>query len=220
MKNHVKLIVTLVFGVILLSGVLCPTVHAQSILVDYGSAYLANTLGQTSGSEVINVSYFVVENLATDVYTYDYTINNPVGDVELNNNGSPLLTNPNNPNSTIPENIYSFSLSFDATVPGAVTSVDEPIGGYFQNTGTSGLVWDFPNVAPGGSVLIAFQSDLAPGPGNAIAEGASPPAPWSSNPNGQQVAVPRAAPEPATTALLGLTLLLLPFRSTLRRRFL
>lgn len=215
MKNHVKLIITLISGAILLSGVVCPTVQAQSVLVEYGSAYLANSLGQTSGPEVVTVSYFVVENLATDLYTYDYTVNNPTGDFVLNGNGSPTST---------PEDIDYFSLTFDASLPGAVVNATVPVvngaAGYFQNNGANGLAWLFQGVTPGNSVLIGFQSYLAPGPGNASASDSNPPSPWSSSPNGQQVAVPRAAPEPATTTLFALTLLLLSFRSTLRRRFL
>ncbi len=224
MKNRIKSIVSLTSGAVLLCVGLCPTAQAQSVLIEYGSAYLANTLGQTSGPEVITVSYFVVENLNTSLYTYDYTVNNPVGDILLNNDGSPKLSNPNNPNSTTPETMDYFSLSFDATIPGSVVNPTVPVvngnNGYFQNNGANGLAWLFPAVSPGNSVLIGFQSYLAPGPGNASASDSNPPSPWASNPYGQQVPVPRAAPEPMTMALFGLAFLLLPFRSNLRRRVL
>jgi hypothetical protein len=212
MKRHVKPIVTLVSGaVFLLSGVVCPTVRAQSILIESGSSILANSLGQTSGPEVITVSWFVLQNTVSDVYTYGYNINNPAGDVVLNG-----------PNAGQPETVDEFVLGFDATVPGAFLSASQPVGGiFFANEGVDGLLWVIPSVNPGtSSALIAFQSDLGPGMGNASASDSNAPSPWSSSPNGQPVPVPHAAPEPAVTALLGLGLLLLPFRSTLRRRFL
>jgi len=51
---------------------------------------------------------------------------------------------------------------------------------------------------------LSFQSDLPPGAGNANAQDANPPSPWSSFPNGQQVPVPLTVPEPGTWALVAM----------------
>jgi len=208
MKRHVKPIVALVSGVTLLTGVVCPTTRAQDVLIESGSSILANSLGQTTGSEVVTVSWFVLENTVSDVYTYGYNINNPAGDVVLTG-----------PTAGQPETVNEFQLTFDATVPGAVISASEPVGGFYQDNGTGGLLWLFPTggVTPGTtSALISYSSDLGPGMGNASASGANSPGPWASNPSGQPVpvALPRAVPEPATLTLLAVALLL-PFR----RRF-
>lgn len=217
MKRRIKPTIALAAGAVLLGAVLAQTTQAQSTLLESGTSYLANSLGQMSGSEVISVSWFVLENTSQNpqpnVYTYGYILNNPAGDVELNNQDQPTST---------PESIEDFSLTFNANAPGAVLSVSVPSGGSYINDGATGLLWVFPSVAPGtSSALIAFQSDIAPGMGDASAQGANPPAPWSSNPNGQQVPVPVvviAAPEPSAVVLLSLGLFALLARRYLGRK--
>jgi len=211
MNIRVKPIVALVSGAILLPCLLDQTAYAQSTFIEGGTSTLADVFLTATGTEALSVSWFVVENTSSDVYTYAYNVNNPVGDVELNNDGT---------KTTIPETFNNFSISFNTLLPGANITGTAPIGGTFQNNGASGLSWSFPDVSPGtSSALLAFQSSLAPGLGNASAGGGSiPPGPWSSIPAGEPVPVPRAVPEPATKALLALTaLLLLPFSSTWRR---
>jgi hypothetical protein len=107
---------------------------------------------------------------------------------------------------------------FDATVPGAYLSGSQTGGSTQLNNGAAGLYWSFVAVNPGAnSPSLSFQSDLPPGMGNANALDENPPSPWRSSPNGQQVPVPTAVPEPPPLALLALTLLLLPFRSAILR---
>jgi len=211
MKKNEKPIVALAAGAILLIGVLSQTAQAQSILVESGTSILANVFGTTTGSEALTVSWFVVENTTSDIYTYAYNVNNPAGDVVLNNNDTPTAT---------PETVVNFALSFNTTLPGAfIPPGTVPVGGSLQNNGANGLAWAFDPVLPGtSSPLLAFQSTLAPANGNASATGGIPPGPWSTVPFGQSVPLPRPTPEPTTTALFALSLLfLLPFRSTLRR---
>jgi len=214
-NKDLKPFVAFTAGAALLFGGLCSAVQAQSTMIESGSSILAPQLAPVGGyslnpQEYVNVSWFVAENTVSDIYTYVYTVNNPAGDVELNPNGT--LT-------TTPETFSVFTLGFDTTVPGAVVTATTPVGGFFQNNGTSGLLWGFPSVAPGTSALIAFNSALPPVMGNASASGAFPPSPWASTPNGQLVPVPgiHAVPEPATMTVFGLTLLLLPLRFSLRR---
>jgi len=90
-----------------------------------------------------------------------------------------------------------------------------------ENNGADGLFWSFAAVnASSSSPVLSFQSGLPPAQGNANAQDANPPSPWSSVPDGQQVLVPDPAviPEPETTMLLAGVLLLLPFRSTMRKK--
>ena len=192
---------------ILLCGALCQSVYAQGNLVELGTSTLADSFGTSSGPEALVVSWAVLVNPVSDVYTYYYNLSNPANDVLLNQNGTPTST---------PETINSFQVAFNATAPGAL--IGNPVGGTLASSDGTGISWYFsPTVASGNSVLLAFQSDLGPGLGNAAANGANPPGPWSSTPSGQPVPVPRPAPEPATLALLGLAgLLFLPYRSSLR----
>ena len=203
----VKSMVALASGAILLPGLLLQTAQAQSTLVESGTSVLADDVLTATGPEALTVSWFVVENTSSDIYTYSYNVNNPAGDVEL----------PASPNPGAPETVGSFTVSFDTTMPGAFLSGTQPVPGSLQNDGASGLVWTFPSVSPGSSsALLAFQSALPPSPGNASASGgAIPPAPWSTYPAGTPIPVPRAVPEPAIIDLCALTaLLLLPFSRT------
>jgi hypothetical protein len=212
MKTGAKPMVAMAFGAILLPGLLCQTAQAQSTLIESGSSALADVYGISTAPEALNVSWFVVENNVSDVYTYEYTVNNPPGDVELNGGGSPTTT---------PETFNSFTITFNTTLPGAYLSGAAPVGGTVVNNGPTGLTWNLADVDPGGnSGILAFQSDLAPGLNNASAGGgAVGPSPWSTIPSGQPVPVPvpRGIPEPVTTDLFALTaLMLLPFSSTWR----
>src|ERR1017187_2409213 len=207
MKIYSKTVVALVAGAILLSGLLGQTAQAV-LLTESGTSVLADAFGVNTGPEALTVSWSVVENVSL-IYTYTYTVNNPVGDVVLNNNGSPTST---------PEIVDAFSVAFDTTVPGAFVPGSQIGGLYDANNGVSGLFWAFAAVNPGAnSGPMSFQSELPPTLGNANALDQNPPSPWSSNPNGQQVPVPTTSvPEPTSTTLLALTaLLLLPFRSTI-----
>src|SRR5271168_36514 len=95
LNQNVKL--ALASGAALLLGALCPTVHAQSTVVESGTSLLAPQLAPVGGyalnpQEYITVSWFVVETTPSDVYTYAYTVNNPAGDVELNPDGTLTAT--------------------------------------------------------------------------------------------------------------------------------
>lgn len=181
--------------------------NAPGLLNESGSAILAPSLAPTGGyavnpQEYLQVSWSVVEN-ASDVYTYSYTLQNPANDVLLNNDGT--LT-------SSPEQVEAFSLSFNTAAPGAYISGSQT-GGAFREVNNNDLAWFFsPAVSPGGGANVSFQSDLAPGEGDAAAQGASPPGPWSSvSPNGQTLPVPSQvliAPEPSTIALLVIPALL------------
>jgi hypothetical protein len=210
MKNHTKSIIALASGTILLSGALCQTARAQSVILESGSSSLANAFGTSTGPEALNVSWFVLENTVSDVYTYGYVVNNPACDLGRNNNDTPTTT---------PELVNFFSVTFNTTVAGNYLSASGPVGSLIQNNGANGLSWAFSDVSPGSSSgLLSFQSDTPPTPGNASADGGSPPAPWSSIPSGQQVPVPDApiaVHEPTSMALLFLTTsLFLAFRFT------
>ena len=206
MKTHAKAIVALGSGAILLSGLLCQTAQAQTILA--GTAQLADVFGVDTGPESLTVSYLV--NLTAGVYTYSYSVANPVGDVVL----------PPSQGAGSPEIVDAFSVEFNTTLSGAYVPGSQTGGTALQNNGVDGLFWSFTAVSPGSSSpTLSFQSTLPPGLGNANASDGNPPSPWSSSPFGQQIPVPQPqiTPEPTTTALFALTFLLLPFRSTLRR---
>jgi len=207
MKRHAKTIGALASGAILLSGLLLGQT-AQATLVTSGTAQLADVLGVDTGAEALTVSYAV--NVTAGVYTYTYSVANPIGDVIL-----PPAQGAGNP-----EVVDAFAVAFNTTLPGAYVPASQTGGTAQQNNGVSGLFWSFTGVNPGSSSpTLSFQSDLPPVLGNANASDANPPSPWSSAPFGQQVPVPppQVSPEPTTTALFALTLLLLPFRSTLGR---
>jgi hypothetical protein len=213
MKRYTKPVVGLSFSAALIAGIQCQTAQAQLSLLtpggpaDTGTSVLADALGTNTGPEAITISWSVSESLS-DVYTYTYVVNNPVGDVVLDNNGNPTLT---------PEIVDAYSVGFDTTQPGNYI-MNSQIGGLIGlNNGSAGLFWAFTPINPGtSSGPLSFQSDNAPILGNANAQDRNPPSPWSSSPDGQQVPVPGAVPEPSTTALFALTgLFLVPFRSKL-----
>ena len=194
MKIHPKTIIALAVGAILLSGVLGQT--AQAVLLnESGTSILADSLGINTGPEALPISWSVVES-ANLVYTYTYTVNNPLGDVVLDNTGLPTLT---------PEPVDAFSVGFDTTVPGAYIAASQTGGVFDENNGPVGLFWLLGSVNPGtSSGPLSFLSDLPPTLGNANAQDANPPSPWSSYPDGQQVPVPLTVPEPGTWVLVAM----------------
>jgi hypothetical protein len=186
----------------------CQMACAGGLLNESGQSTLANAFGASSGPETLTVDWSVIEN-SSDIYTYTYTIENPAGDVLLNNDGSPTSS---------PEVVDAFSVLFDTTAPGAFVLSSQSGGLTDVNNGAVGLAWSFSAINPGAdSPALSFQSSLPPGEGNATALDANPPSPWRSTPGGQQVPVPGAIPEPAPLALLAAALLLLPFQSAIRR---
>jgi hypothetical protein len=199
-KNMRTITSILPAGAALLYGMLCLSAQAQSTL----SANLASIANPGATSDMLTVDYGVsyttgTTGPASSYYTYDYTLYNP---------------------STSGALVESFNVAFDASVPGAVYDMT----GNAQNNGDAGLTWEV-SVLPGqNSEILSFESDYGPTMNNANAgggnEGGSISAPWASDPGGQQVSVPNVAPvpEPATTTLLTLSLLLLPFRSCIFRK--
>jgi hypothetical protein len=190
LPRHPKTIVALAVGAILLCGLLGQTAQAQLLLNESGTSILADSFGTATGPEALTVSWSVVENVSL-VYTYSYSVNNPAGDVNLNN-GSP-------------EPVDAFSVGFDTTAPGAYIIGSQTGGVFDENNGHGGLFWAFAAVNPGtSSGPLSFLSDLPPTLGNANAQDANPPSPWSSYPDGQQVPVPLTVPEPGTWVLVAM----------------
>lgn len=218
MKINVKPIIALVSGPFLLSGLLAPT--AQAALTPggsgiSGSSILADVDGGNSAPEALTVDWSVVES-ATDVYTYSYDVFNPAGDVLL----------PGVPNAGDPEIVDQLIVDFNTLASGAVLA-SSATGGTLAlplANGT-GMKWilETPSVAAGGSSgWLTFQSLLAPSAGNATANDANPPSPWSSDPDGQAVPVPGngsfSVPDSASTmSLLAGMMLLLPFRPAIKK---
>ena len=201
MRTHTKPIIALASGAVLLSGLLCQTAHAQSVVL--GQSYpvtLAdlNGSGTASGPNALPVT-FVVTDVPADAptpYLYSYTINNT-------SSGAGSWA------------VESFSVNFVSTGANVVADVNAAGG---QNGG-QGVEWSSIFIAPSSSETLTFESDDAPVLGNANAGGApNGPAPWASSPNGSQVAVPSTVPEPEVASLLGLALLLAPFRFALFRK--
>jgi hypothetical protein len=203
------MMMALAFAALLPVGARCQTGNNAGLLDISGTSSLADAFGTATGSEALSVNWSVVENPSL-VYTYSFTIQNPAGDVLLNNNGSPTST---------PEIVDAFSVGFNTTVPGAFIAGSQTGGLSQQNNGVDGLFWTFAAVDAGtNSPTLSFESDLPPTLGNACAQGANPPSPWSSVPYGQQDPVPQTAtqdvPDSATTftLLAAVLLLLVPFR--------
>ena len=208
MKATKPIIIALALAATLAAVVFSPAARAQGLLSESGSATLADVFGTATGPEALTVNWSVVES-PSFVYTYTYAVQNPAGDVLLNDNDTPTSS---------PEVVDAFSVQFNTTVPGAYVADSQSGGATEQDNGTAGLFWSFAAVSPGASSpALSFQSDLPPGQGNANALGDNPPAPWTSVPNGQEVPVPSSVPEPATFSLLAGTLLLFPFRAAIDR---
>jgi len=207
MKIHAKPSVTVALGVILLTGLSNQRIEAQGqlLLNESGTSILADAFGTATGPEALAISWSVVENSSL-IYTYSYVVNNPLGDVLLNNNGSPTTT---------PEIVDAFGVDFNTTVPGAYVMNSQTGGVSDQNNTIDGLFWSFTAVQPNtSSPILSYQSLMPPTQGFADAQDANPPSPWSSFPDGQTVPVPATSvPEPSTMALLVGIFVLLPFQS-------
>jgi hypothetical protein len=206
MKMRAKTAVILGFGTILLSGLVGQT--SQATMIESGTAILADVNGASSGSETLTVNYFVSES--SGIYTYAYVLNNPLGDVLLNPDGSLTST---------PEVVDAFSIAFNASSAGAYVVGTQLGGAIDQDNGGGGLFWSFAAINPGtSSPALSFESDLAPILGNANALDANPPSPWSSIPFGQQLALPNVSDSTNTLALLAGIVLFLPLLSTMSQK--
>jgi len=198
MKMQSKPIVALASGAILLFGAFCQTSQAQTNII-----ILPDVNGNT-GDTALTVESIVSEDLSDDVWTYKYQISNPSGD-------SSSMTS-----FTADFNAGYAGLGGDSVLPGTLT------GGVFSaNNGFNGVTW-YETIAPGTTGgTLQFQSDFGPTSGNADATGSeNPPSPWASDSAGSQIPVPNppSVPEPATTTLLALTLLLVAFRPGLLKK--
>jgi hypothetical protein len=211
MKMHIKPINILACGSILLSALLCQTV--QATLGPGGSisgvSVLADIQGTATGSEALTVDWSVSESLLGGVYTYSYTVNNPLNDVLLGGT-----------NAGAGEIVDAFGVSFH-TAGADVLSIT---GGSEGGASPKGVGWELesPTVAAGtNSGPLTFTSDLPPQAGNASANDSDPPAPWSTFPNGTPVPVPgngSLVPDATDTmTLLAGMMVLLPFRSNFKR---
>lgn len=196
MKTQSKPIIALASGAVLLCGLLCQSAQAQSVIIAPTTANLADVNGVDTLPNALPVTYEVTQFTSgpdTGLYDYSYIISNPTTAYVL-----------------------GFDVGFNSSDSGAV--VGSPTGGIdSQNAEYSGITWDV-QIAPGTTTAgpgntLTFMSDIAPVLGNANASGSSAPGPWSSAPDGSQVAVPYtpSVPEPATTSLLAMALLIPTF---------
>jgi hypothetical protein len=204
MKMQPKPIVALASGAVLLLSAFCQSAHAQTVIDPTETVTLADENGNNTGPTAITVTYEVTQDTTVGdpgfgEYDYTYIVGNPAGDTA---------------------NIANFSISFDASVSGAVVS--GPTGAHVnQNNGANGITWFFSGgtaITPGhSSGTLEFFSDFAPIPGDANGSGTGDA--WGSEPNGSEVPVPNVVPEPATTTLLVMSpLLLLAFRRNLLKK--
>jgi hypothetical protein len=113
MKRHAKTIGALASGAILISGLMLGQT-ARATLVTSGTAQLADVLEVDTGPESLTVSYSV--NLVGGIYTYAYTVANPVGDVIL----APAQGAGN------PEIVDAFSVAFNTTIGSGTTAAFIP----------------------------------------------------------------------------------------------
>src|SRR5580698_6230957 len=105
--KYAKPIIVLPLLGMLTSGLLCQSALAQS-LVEYGTSVLQPSVLPNPGpspQEFVTVTWSVY--LSGTVYTYNYQVNNPYGDVIENNDGTLTAT---------PEIVDSFNVVFDTTV--------------------------------------------------------------------------------------------------------
>jgi hypothetical protein len=196
-------------GAILLSALsLIPFQSAQATVIETNTAVLADSLGAASGSEALTLDYDV--DLTGGIYTYNFIVNNPIGDV---------LLPPNSGSEVVDE----FTLNFNAAAPGAVLPGSmSGLGTTMADNGEFGLIWYFvPSLTAGSSsATLSFESDDAPTLGDASASDANAPSPWSSVPGGQFVALPSTVPDTTSTiTLFGGAMLLLRWGMKRTTRF-
>jgi hypothetical protein len=210
---------------IFLVAMLGQTARAQSTVAS-GLSVLGPATPPVGGitaapQEYVEVSWSVV--LTGSIYTYNYQVVNPAGDVAEDNQGN---LQPGDPETVTLFQVGFNTMASGALIPGSVS------GGYVSTVNSGiGITWYLPfspySVAPGNvSGVLSFESYNAPVLGNASAQDGGPPSPWASaSPNGQPVDVPdpiqgqTIVPEPSVTTLFGLAGLgLLPFRSIFRRK--
>jgi hypothetical protein len=213
MKMQSKPIVAVSAGVLLLLGALCQTAQAQiTNEIESGVATLAAV--NDVGADALTVNYQVafVSGGGPSFYIYDYNVSTPA------NSG---------------ESITLFQVDFNADFVNPITGDESYLPG--SGAGTTlgdisqptavGVTWA--NIStgklttPGTSDTLSFNSDLGPTSSTANAQGSiNPPAGWSSLPAGQFVPVPNVVPvpEPATTTMFALALVLLAFRPNLLKK--
>ena len=153
--------------------------RADAVIIDAGVATLESA---TIPGDILTASYSV--DLTGVIYTYTYQVFNP-------------LTDPTKPDQ--------FSVTFDAEPGTSVLAITSGTG--IINTGSS-VTWFFAPVVQGGmSGFLSFTSLDAPMKGNAGANDANPPAPWSTtNPGGTMLDVPNVPDGGMTVAFLGFAL--------------
>jgi hypothetical protein len=198
--------IVLACGAVLLSSLTGQTAKADLIqTVLTGSAVMADSQGTSTGAEALTVNYSVTKDVNTSVYTYNYTVFNPPGDIVL----------PSGPT----EEFDVFSVGFSTTLPGALVG-GSLNGGVYNSSTAGGVTWYmYPAIYAGSnSGVLSFASDLPPVPGTATAQDSNPPSPWSTYPFGSPVPVPGVPDSANTMALLGGVMLLLLFRSILRKQ--
>jgi hypothetical protein len=198
MKMQPKPIFALASGAFLLLGVLCQTAQAQSVVL--GQQYTGDLVNTgNSGPTDLFVGYKVTES--ADVYTYTYTIANP------------------------PAAITALSVDFATSgAQSGITGIITGAGSFYEFGGATGstVTWDFSLASGAGqSATLSFESPYAPTLGNADATDNSYTWVATSSPAvGLDLAVPQppSVPEPATTTLFGLGLVLLAFRPNIFKR--
>jgi hypothetical protein len=204
MKLQSKPIVALASGAILLLGVLCQSAQAQSTVTnESASAILAANNGVPADALTVNYMVLFTSGGGPSFYTYDYTVVDPG-----------------------PGYVEGFNVAFNAeltgtdgaaVIPGTITGMDV---GDFGEPSVNGVSW-FVGINPGTSDTLSFESPYGPTSSTANASGAfNPPSGWATTPGGQLVPVPNVTtiPEPATTTLLALALLVLAFRPNLLKK--
>ena len=183
-KNSVKFA-----GVAITTLGLALSAYAQVSLDTVYNSILAST---SDPGDNINVNWEVSTQLNVGVYTYEYQIVNPLA-----------------PNISVD----FFNVSFDAVSGGNVLTTGG--GSFSEVVADTGVNWAFSPVDGGQSTpalntagVLYFTSPDPPTLGDAGAQDMNPPSPWSSDPDGQEVAVPAPVPEPGgtTVALFGLVL--------------